>query len=140
MPAKFLTKDILKIILIFGLFLLVAPYLLRGVLSLFYPPQVIIRYKDAVKGEVTGIYRNRQHNSFYLNGSKSTYYDFNSFVPPGKLERIDNLPQDEINNLVLGAYLREGDSIAKEANTTMLVVKRGSVITQWECSPNPLAD
>ena len=63
MPAKFLTKDILKIILIFGLFLLV-PYLLRGVLSLFYPPQVVIRYKDAVKGEVTGIYRNRQHNYF----------------------------------------------------------------------------
>jgi hypothetical protein len=140
MPAKFLTKDILRIILVLAVFFLVAPYLLRGMLSLFYSPQVVIRYKDAVKGQVTGIYRNRQHNSFYLNGSKSTYYDFNSFVPPGKLARIDSLPQDEINNLVLGAYLQEGDSVTKEANTTMLVVKRGSMITQWECSPNPLAE
>lgn len=140
MLSKFLTKNILKIILILVVFFLVAPYLLRGMLSLFYSPQLVIRYKDGVNGQVTGIYRNRQHNSFYLNGSKSTYYDFNSFVPPGKLERIDSLSQDKINTLVLGAYLQEGDSITKEANSRVLVVKRDNVITQWECSPNPIAE
>lgn len=134
------TKDWLKI----GAFLLVfcaaAPYLLKLRFWLFSTPQVVVDWTMPLSGYITGSYVNRQHHSFYLDGNTKTYYDFNAFVPAAAYPQPDTLSQDDVNNLVLGAYLTDGDHVSKPARSNKLLVRRGNGSTQWLCPPRPIAE
>ncbi len=116
-----------------AVFLAIAPFILNGINRLFYPSRILITYTTSVAGRVTGSYVNRQHHLFYLDGNTGSYYDFNAFVPATAAPQSDTLSQDQVNALVLGAYLQIGDRVTKPANSTSLSIQRGDSITQWKC-------
>ena len=132
-------KDILKLLAIAAVFFAVAPYLLNGINRLRYPATSAISYATPVKGYITGSKTNRQYTVNYLDDNEKQYYDFNGFVPDSVSPNIDDLPQDEKNRLMLGAHLRKGDYVIKEANSTKLLVQRGTEATHWVCSPEETA-
>lgn len=121
-------KEIVRIVLLLGLFFLVIPYLFR----LFGTPVVEVGYDTAVAGKVTGNYMNRQYYVHYLNDNTKKQYDFNRFLPTSPL--LTGLSQEEINQQSLGHYLRNGDLISKTANDVTLIVQRAGSTSQWVCS------
>jgi hypothetical protein len=130
-------KSVLKLIGIIAVFYLAAPYLLRAIFWLFYKPQVEVVYETQVTGYITGYYVNRQYYLYYLDGNEKTYYDFNAFAPSLASPEIhkSGLTKQEMDSPGLGAYLKKGDYVNKQAHSTDLTVKRGSEVTHWVCSP-----
>jgi hypothetical protein len=130
-------KSIIKIIGIIILFYFAAPYLLRAIFRFFHKPQVEVLYETPVAGYITGYYVNRQYYLYYLDGNEKTYYDFNAFAPSLSSPEAHKigLTKQELDSPGLGAYLKKGDHVSKQAHSTDLTVKRGNEITHWVCSP-----
>lgn len=132
-------KYILRIIAVVVVLYLAIPYLLRGIFWVLYPP-VRISYATSVTGRITGIDMNRHYYLHHLDGNTRQYYDFNAFVPASSKVDRDSLSQDEENELVLGAHLRTGDQITKEAHSATLTVRHGNSVSQWVCPPVALTE
>ncbi len=120
-----LTEYTVKIILFLVVVCCAAPYLLREIFWVLYPP-VRISCERAIVGRITDVDMNRYYYLHHLDGNTRRYYDFNEFVPATSTVNRDSLTQYEENTLVLGAHLRVGDYVTKAARSIHLVVRRGS--------------
>lgn len=130
-------KDILKLLALAVVFFAVAPYLLNSFNRLRYPTTTNVAYATPLQGHVTGSRTNRQYTLNYLDNNDKQPYDFNGFVPDSVAPDMVGLSQDDKNRLMLGAHLRKGDYVSKEANSTRLTVQRGGTTTHWVCPPTP---
>ncbi|WP_457069230.1 hypothetical protein [Hymenobacter sp. UYAg731] len=80
---------------------------------------------------VTNITRSRQQYMYYLDDNELESYDFNGFVhtnPALRQDMSDTLGYDPSD---LGHYLRRNDRLTKAANSPLVTVHRGSIVTHW---------
>lgn len=132
------TKAILQVLGIVVVFFLVAPYLLRGILTVTSKSRVVVRYQQAVRGRITGSEVNRQYYLYYLNGDTKQRYDFNSFERPLTPAEQQLIPEEQ-DLLGLAHHLKIGDYVTKEANSATLMVQRGDSTSRWTCPAEPAA-
>ena len=126
-------KGIISIIGITGLFFLIAPYLLRGMLAITRKPYTLVDYPDAVQGHITGVEIERQYHMYYLDNNTERQYSFNAFMPPLTPAQQQLSLGDKID-LNLGQKLKVGDYITKQPNSTVITVQRGDNTSRWFCA------
>ena len=124
-------KYFLVLFVIMAVFLTVAPYLLGAVFSVVYPTTDVALDTPLADAQVTDVWRNRQQCLYYLDGSAWWMNDFSSFVPadPAGRTGMDDAPGYDYSSLA--HHLRRGDRLIKAANSPLLTVRRGAIITHW---------
>ena len=127
-------KGIISIIGITGLFFLIAPYLLRGMLAITRKPYTLVDYPDAVQGHITGVEIERQYHMYYLDNNTKRWYSFNAFMPPLTPAQQQHLSQAEEFASTLGKKLKIGDYVTKQANSTVITVQRGDRTSRYFCA------
>ena len=125
-------KVIISIIGFSVLFLLIAPYLLRGMLAITEKSLKVIKYSDAVQGRITGVEIERQYHMYYLDNDTEHRYSFNAFDQP--LTPAQQQLGLESIDLHLGLRLKVGDYVTKQPNSTLITVQRGDSTSRWFCS------
>jgi hypothetical protein len=120
-------------------FFLLAPHIPIFVGSVTNNPRIMVEYRIAVQGRVTGSRVNRQHHLYYLNGDTKRDYDFNAFTQP-LTPAQQQMDEEAQHTLGLGQQLETGDSISKAANSTVLTVQRGDSISRWFCSTQAIVN
>lgn len=125
-------KGCLALVAFWAVFFLVMPFILGGGLQEFFFPyeeqQLKLVLADA---RVTAISENRRQYTYYLDGNELQRYNFNAYVsanPALRKQVDDSLGLDLFD---LGHYLRLNDRLSKAANSPLLAVQRGSLVTHW---------
>ena len=126
-------KPILSLIGLAAVFFLIAPYLLQAFFFFFQKPYTFIRYAEAVHGRITGVEIERQFHMYYLDNNTKRWYGFNAFLPPLTPAQRQQLSQDEVFYLTLGRNLEVGDYVTKQANSTVITVRRGDSTSRYYC-------
>ena len=130
-PASKL-KGCLTIVAFFAAFFTIVPFVMDGRLKeVFFPydeQQLKMTLADA---RVTDITRSRQQYTYYLDDNELESYNFNGYVhttPALRKDMNDTLGYDPSD---LGHYLRRNDRLTKAANSPLVTVQRGSIVTHW---------
>lgn len=125
-------KGCLTLFALFAAFFTIVPFVMSGGLTAFFFPynerQLKMVLADA---RVTDISESRRQFTYYLDGNETDSYNFNSYVsanPALRKQVNDSLGLDLQD---LGHYLRRGDRLTKAANSPLLTVQRGSIVTRW---------
>ena len=129
-------KPILALIGFTILFLLVAPYLLQAVYYIIGKPYTLIHYEEAVQGRITSVEIERQFHMYYLDNNTKHWYSFNTFLPPLTPTQLQQIGQREEFKLSLARHLKVGDYVSKQANSTLITVRRGELVLRYFC-PTP---
>jgi|GEM_PF-3244176 len=93
----------------------------------------------AVAGRVTGCDSNNHNFLWYLN-SKQTRYDFGTFDGANGFTRAQQAKLPTQNGTGLRYYLAIGDVLHKQANSPILRVQRGNIVTLWTCAEEANSD
>jgi hypothetical protein len=102
-----------------------------GLREFFFPYEEQQLGMVLADARVTAISENRRNYTFYLDGSETERYNFNSYVSanPALRQAVDETlgldPSD------LAHYLRRNDRLTKAANSPLLTVRRGATLTRW---------
>ena len=132
-PAPRLSKKKYFLILagIMAVFYTVAPYLLGGVLSVVYPTTDVELETALHDANITDVWMNRQYYLYYLDGDTWRMHDFNGFVPADSAARTGMNSDLGYDPSSLAHYLRRDDRLTKAANSPLLTVRRGAIVTHW---------
>lgn len=87
----------------------------------------------AVDGRVTKCDSNN-HNFLWCLNDKQTRYDFGVFDGANAFTRAQQAKLPAQNGTGLRYYLAIGDVLHKQANSPILRVQRGNIITLWTCA------
>jgi hypothetical protein len=115
-----------------AVFFLLLPFILEGGLTEFFFPYEEQQLKMALAdARVTAISENRRQYTYYLDDNETEDYNFNGYVsanPALRKQVDDSLGLDPFD---LGHYLRLQDRLTKAANSPLLTVQRGPLVTHW---------
>jgi hypothetical protein len=129
-PSKL--KGCLALVGFFAAFFTVVPFIMGGGLGeLFFPHEERQLKLVLADARVTAISENRQQYTYYLDNNELESYNFNAYVsanPALRKQVDDSLGLDRFD---LGHYLRLQDRLTKAANSPLLMVQRGPVVTHW---------
>ncbi|MBO2009804.1 hypothetical protein [Hymenobacter negativus] len=124
-------KNILAILAFLAAFYTIVPFLLGGGLAGLLPPSTEDFDMALTDAEVTDVSMNRQQYTYQLDGNDYKHYNFNAFDAANPADRTgmsDELGYDPSD---LGHYLHRGDRLTKAANSPLLTVRRGTIVTHW---------
>jgi hypothetical protein len=130
-PPTSKLRGCLTLVAFFVAFFIIGPFIMWGGLTEFFFPykegQLKMVLADA---RVTAISENRRQYTYYLD-NETEDYNFNGYVsanPALRKQVDDSLGLDPFD---LGHYLRLQDRLTKAANSPLLTVQRGPVVTHW---------
>jgi hypothetical protein len=89
-------------------------------------------YERPIAGRLTQLWQNRGAVTYFLNGHNLVPYEFYDFRPAhAPLAHAVLTPAQwaVVAARGLGPFLREGDSLTKAANDSVLAVRRGALTT-----------
>jgi hypothetical protein len=131
-PPTSKLKGCLTLIAFFVTFFILAPFILWGGLREFFFPYEEQQLKMVLTdARVTAISENRRQYTYYLDDNETENYNFNGYVsanPALRKQVDDSLGLDLFD---LGHYLRLHDRLNKAANSPLLMVQRGPLVTHW---------
>ena len=129
-PSKL--KGCLTLAAFFAAFFLLVYLIMGGGLQEFFFPYEEQQLKlGLAAARVTAISENRQQYTYYLDNNETQAYNFNGYVsanPALRKQVDDSLGLDRFD---LGHYLRLQDRLTKAANSPLLSVQRGPLVTHW---------
>jgi hypothetical protein len=131
-PPTSKLKGCLTLMVFFVTFFIIGPCIMWGGLTEFFFPYKERQLKMVLAdARVTAISENRRQYTYYLDDNETEAYNFNGYVsvnPALRKQVDDSIGLDPFD---LGHYLRLQDRLTKAANSPLLTVQRGPVVTHW---------
>jgi hypothetical protein len=125
-------KGCLNLIVFLITFFVIIPFILWGGLKEYFFPYEEEQLKMVLAdAQITAISENRQQYTYYLDDNDMEPYNFNGYVstnPALRKQVDDSLGLDLFD---LGHYLHLHDHLTKAANSPLVTVRRGSLVTHW---------
>lgn len=131
-PPTSQLKGCLTLVAFCAVFFLIMPFILGGGLrELFFPDEEQQLQLVLADARVTAISENRRQYTYYLDDNETESYNFNGYVSanPALRKPVDDSLGLDLSDL--GHYLRLADRLTKAANSPLLTVQRGPLLTHW---------
>ena len=114
-----------------GVFLLVAMATLNWAWQEYFVDHERNLKMALADARVTDVSENRRQFTYRLDGNEIDDYNFNSYVSanPALRKQVDDSLGLDLQDL--GHYLHLGDRLTKAANSPLVTVHRGSIVTHW---------
>ena len=115
--------------IVIGLFLLI--FVVAPVYNTFFPQSDHSLQLVLTDAKVTDVSETNRHFSYHLDGNEQVEYNFRQFVAADPAARKGYDGDVGWDSSDLSHYLRLGDRLSKAANSPLLTVHRGAVVTHW---------